>query len=69
MSGTSGSEQVVLRRDSTEEMMEDFDDQDTDERLNLPVHQIIYSKELEWFPDPLTHCLGFIITDDESNFI
>ena len=46
--------------------MEDFDDMETDERVNtIPESGAInqLSKELEWFPDPLNHCIGFIIEE------
>lgn len=49
-------------------MNEDFDDMETDERINVvgpastqnsSSNQL--SRELMWFPDPLQECLGFII--------
>lgn len=48
-----------LRVGSVEdEMMEYFDDMETDERVVVK-----NELDLEWFPDPKEHCIGFKVAD------
>jgi hypothetical protein len=63
-----------VRRQSTEDMNEDFDDMDTDERLNFPANPSQskfenkeLDKELQNFPDPLHYCIGFYIDTPEAH--
>lgn len=68
---SKGSNHNYKRRLSSEEMNEDFDDMETDERVNVPTTQNssggqLY-KELLWFPDPLVCCIGFTVVDYQSD--
>lgn len=52
-------------------MMDDCDDMETDERVyNIDSNNLNNTKlfqELAWFPDPLTHCIGFIAYETNIN--